>query len=229
MGADASPEHKQQYEDIKNIVRNIQNNNQAGLVLPLVYDPETKQPMYKFSLLKNDGGKAYDTKNIKEYYCNAILTALSADHLLMGQSSTGSYALGTMKGTMAAIAIESKLKEICNVVNQHLIPLLAKLNGWDLTRLPYLEAEDLEASSLEEVSKFLQRTGSIGFLPRTPEVINKVLDVLGLEPLKEDEDLDAILTSSISRAGDGFATAGAGTSTDGNNVASGDNNLDNTA
>ena len=140
MGADASPEHKQQYEDIKSIVRNIQNNNQAGIVWPLIYDPDTKQPMYKFSLLKNDGGKAYDTKNIKEYYCNAILTALSADHLLMGQSSTGSYALGTMKGTMAAIAIESKLKEICNVVNQHLIPLLAKLNGWDLTRLSTLSA-----------------------------------------------------------------------------------------
>ena len=59
--------------------------------------------MYEFSLLKNDGGKSYDTKSIKEYYCNAILTALSADVLLLGQSSTGSYALGNMKGTMAAI------------------------------------------------------------------------------------------------------------------------------
>ena len=147
----------------------------------------------------------------------------------MGQSSTGSYALGTMKGTMAAIAIESKLKEICNVINQHLIPLLAKLNGWDLTRLPTLSAEDLEASSLEETSKYIQRIASVGFLARTPEVVNKVLDVLGLEPLPDDTNLDDILTSSISRAGEGQATAGAGTSTDGNNVASGDNNLDNTA
>ena len=64
------------------MVRNIHNNNQAGIVWPLLYDPDTKQPMYKFSLLKNDGGKAYDTKSIKEYYCNAILTALSADVLI---------------------------------------------------------------------------------------------------------------------------------------------------
>ena len=230
MGDDASPEHKAQYEMWKNIVRNIHNNNQAGLVLPLMYDPDTKQPMYKFSLLKNDGGKAYDTKSIKEYYCNAILTSLSADHLLMGQSTTGSYALGTMKGTMAAIAIESKLKEICNVINQHLIPLLAKLNGWDLTRLPTLSAEDLEASSLEETSKYLQRVGAVGFLPRTPEVINKVLDVLGLEPLKEGADLDEILTSSISRSGDGM-TSGLNDGV-GNNTGSNDNsstNLDNTA
>ena len=229
MGDDASPEHKAQYEMWKNIVRNIHNNNQAGLVLPLMYDPDTKQPMYKFSLLKNDGGKAYDTKSIKEYYCNAILTSLSADHLLLGQSSTGSYALGTMKGTMAAIAIESKLKEICNVINQHLIPLLAKLNGWDLTRLPTLSAEDLEATSLEEVSKYVQRTASTGILPVTIEVVNKVLDGLGLEPLPEGTNLDDVLPKSTSRASDGMQSSGAGTSTDGNNVASGDNNLDNTA
>ena len=124
----------------------------------------------------------------------------------------------------------SKLKEICNVVNQHLIPLLAKLNGWDLTRLPTLSAEDLEASSLEETSKYLQRVGAVGFLPRTPEVINKVLDVLGLEPLKEGTDLDEILTSSISRSGDGM-TSGLNDGV-GNNTGSNDNsstNLDNTA
>jgi len=70
MDDDADAAHKAQYEGFKNIVRNIQNNNQSGLVLPLAYDENTKQPLYKFSLLKNDGGKAYDTKSIKEYYCN---------------------------------------------------------------------------------------------------------------------------------------------------------------
>lgn len=229
MDDDADAAHKAQYEGFKNIVRNIQNNNQSGLVLPLAYDENSKQPLYKFSLLKNDGGKAYDTKSIKEYYCNAILTALSADILLMGQSSSGSYSLGNLKGTMSAIAIESKLKEICNVINQHLIPLLGKLNRWDLTKLPSLVAEDLEASSLEETSKFIQRTASTGMLPRTPEVINKVLDILGLEPLPEGTDLDSVLTPSTTRASDGLATAGAGTSTDPNNIASGDGNLDNTA
>lgn len=229
MSPDASPELQQQYEQIKNIVRNIHNNNQAGIVWPLAYDENSKQPMYEFSLLKNDGGKSYDTKSIKEYYCNAILTALSADVLLLGQSSTGSYALGNMKGTMTAIAIEYKLKEICNVINQHLIPLIAKYNDWDLTRLPYIVAEDLEAASLEEVSKFIQRTGAVGFLPRTPAVVNKVLDTLGLEPIQEDTDLDDILTSSVSRSGDGMSEGlndGVGTSTkeDDNSSVNLDNN-----
>lgn len=230
MASDASPEVQQQYEDWKNIVRNTHNNQQAGMVLPMMYDDITKQPLFKFELLKNDGGKAYDTKSIKEYYCNAILTALSADILLMGQSSTGSYALGNIKGTLAAMAVESKLKEICNVFNQHLVKLMGQLNGWDMTRLPSLTAEDLEAVSLEEVSKFLQRVGSIGFLPRTPEVVNKVLDVLGLEALPEGTELDDVLTSSVSRAGDGMATPFEGTRKEqGDGQDSSAENLDNKA
>lgn len=230
MADDAEPAVKAQYLMWQNIVRNTHNNQQAGMVLPLMYDQDTKQQAFKFELLKNDGGKAYDTKSIKEYYCNAMLTALSADILLMGQGTSGSYALGTIKGTLAAMAVESKLKEICNVMNQHLVPLMARLNGWDMTRLPSLAVEDLEAVSLEEVSKFLQRVGSIGFLPRTPEVVNKVLDVLGLEALEEGVNLDDVLTASTSRSGDGMATPFEGTSTkQGDGTDSSAKNLDNKA
>lgn len=230
MADDASPEMQSQYEMWKRIVRNTHNNQQAGMVLPMMYDEVSKQPLFKFELLKNDGGKAYDTKSIKEYYCNAMLTALSADILIMGQGTTGSYALGNIKGSLAAMAVETKLKEVCNVINQHLVPLLGRLNGWDATRLPYLAVEDLEAVSLEEVSKFIQRVGSIGFLPRTPQVVNKVLDVLGLEALPETTDLDDVLTSSVSRSGDGMATPFEGTRKEqGDGADSSAENLDNKA
>lgn len=229
MADDADPHVKEQYAMFQRIVRNINSNQQAGMVLPLMYDEVSKQPVFKFELLKNEGGKAYDTTKIKEYYSNAILTALSADILRIGQTSTGSYALGSIKTTLSALAIETKLKEICNVINQHLIPLLGKFNGWDLTRLPRVDIDDLEASSLEEISKFLQRTGSIGFLPKTPDVINKIMNTLGLDDLPEGTNLDEVLGENKSRAGDGMKTAGAGTSTDGKSIASGDENMDNTA
>ena len=227
MAKDADPELKAQYIKIQQIVRNINNNQQAGLVMPMIYDENTKQPLVKFELLKNEGGKAYDTTKIKDYYCKAILTALSADILLMGQSSTGSYALGNIKNTLSAIAIETKLKEICNVLNQHLIPLLAKLNGWDLSRLPNIVIDDLESVSLEEVSKYIQRLASVGFLPQTLDVVNKGLNLLGLEDLPVDTDLTEVLPDKSSRSGDGMKTAGDGTSTDSTNIESNDNNLDN--
>ena len=227
MAEDADDSTKAQYQEWKNIVRNIQQNQQSGMVLPLAYDENTKQPLFKFELLKNEGGKAYDTSSIKQYYSNAILTALSADLLVMGQGSTGSYALGNIKNSLSAIAIEAKLKEICNVINQHLIPMIGRMNGWDLTRLPYIEFDDLESVSLEDTSKFLQRVGSIGILPKTLPVVNRVLNLLGLDSLPEDTDLDEILTDNTSKAGqelDNPLEGSRRTATTGNDN---DNNLDN--
>ena len=227
MADDADPHVKEQYAMFQRIVRNINSNQQAGMVLPLMYDEVSKQPVFKFELLKNEGGKAYDTTNIKQYYSNAILTALSADLLIMGQGSTGSYALGNIKNSLSAIAIESKLKEICNVVNHHLIPLIARMNGWEMTRLPYIAVDDLESVSLEETSKFLQRVGSIGILPKTLPVVNRVLNLLGLDALPEDADLSELLTDNTSKAGqelDNPLEGSRRTASVGNDN---DNNLDN--
>ena len=227
MANDADEATKTQYNDWKNMVRNLQQNQQAGMVLPLMYDENSKQPAFKFELLKNEGGKAYDTSSIKQYYSNAILTALSADLLVMGQGSTGSYALGNIKNSLSAIAIEAKVKEICNVVNQHLIPMIGRMNGWDMTKLPYLSVDDLESISLEEVGKYFQRVGSIGLLPRNLEVVNRVLNLVGLDDLPEGTNLDEILMDKTSKAGQELdnplegsrRTAGAGNDND--------NNLDN--
>lgn len=228
MAPDASPEQKAQYEVWKNIVRNIHLNQQSGLVTPLVYDPETKQPLYKFELMKNDGGKAYDTTKIKEYYQKAILTALHADILIMGQSNTGSYALGNIKGTMTAISIEARLMEIANVINHHLIPLLAEYNGWDKTRLPELHFEDIESTDVEQLSKAYQRAASTGLLEIDRAVLNKVRESIGVDPKPDDAPVDwENLTGNTSRSGDGFASAGDGTSTDGNNIDSNDDNKEN--
>jgi hypothetical protein len=67
-----------------------------------------------------------------------------------------------------------------------------------------LDFDNLQSESLEEVGKYFQRLAAVGFLPRTHEVINKGLSSLGVDPISEDTNLDEILTSSISRSGDGM-------------------------
>lgn len=227
MANDADEATKAQYNDWKNMVRNLQQNQQAGMVLPLMYDENSKQPAFKFELLKNEGGKAYDTSSIKQYYSNAILTALSADLLVMGQGSTGSYALGNIKNSLSAIAIEAKVKEICNVVNQHLIPMIGRMNGWDMTKLPYLSVDDLESISLEEVGKYFQRVGSIGLLPRNLEVVNRVLNLVGLDDLPEGTNLDEILMDKTSKAGQELDNPLEGSRRTAGTGNDNDNNLDN--
>lgn len=231
MAPDATAEQKAVYETYKNIVRNIQLNQQGGIVMPQAFDPETKQPLFKFELMGVEGGKSYKTTEIIGRYNNAILTAMCCDVLTLGQSATGSYALGSIKSTMTSMTIESRLREIRDVVNHHLIPLTAEYNGWDIARLPQIGFEDIEVADLEAISKYVQRIGAVGYLPRTKEVVNKVLDGLGLEPLADNVDLDEVLPESKSRSGDGMQE-GMGNGTGDAEGQSGDssaNNNDNTA
>jgi hypothetical protein len=227
MSPDASPEQKAVYEYYKNAIRNIQVNQQAGLILPQAYDPETRQPLFKFELVSTDGKKNYDINKIKEYYKNLIFTSMMADILIMGQSNTGSFALASVKGSMTAQAADAMLRNIMKVVNNDLVRQTYELNGWDTSRMATLDYEGLEEVDVDVLSRAFQRTASVGLVPKTPDVINRVLDMVGVNRLPNDitqEELEEILTDMTSRAGDGFTTPFEGTRT---NPGSGDDNANN--
>jgi hypothetical protein len=204
MAPDATPEQKAIYEYYKNMGRNIQVNQQGCAIMPMAYDPDTKQPLFKFDLMSAQGGKNFDTSAIITRYDNKILTAMCCDILVLGQGSTGSYALGGIKQGMTALAIESRLKEIQDVVNHHLIPLTARYNGWNSARLPKIYFDDIEASSIDDLGKFIQRTGAVGYLPKTLDVVNKILETVGVPELPEGTDFEALLPESKSKSGSGM-------------------------
>lgn len=229
MSPDASPEQKQFYSWCQNIVRNIQTNSQSGLVMPLLYDPETRQPMFKMELLSTEGtGKNYDTTKIKDYYRAMIFVGLSADILMMGLTNTGSFNLGSIKSSLTGQAVERHLNHIVEVLNRDLIRQIYTLNNWDVSRCCKLDVEGFEDLDLETFSKAIQRIKSVALLPSTLDVTNNIMRSLGLDELPEDttqEELDKLLGDSTSRAGDGMKTAGDGTSN--SNFNSNDSNLEN--
>jgi hypothetical protein len=215
LSPEASAEQKATRAIWENALRNLQVNQQHGMMLPLIYDPDTKQPLFKLELLSQTStGKNFDTVKVKEYYKNLILTSLFSDILQMGMSSTGSFSLGSIKTTLVGLAVQSLAKVISDVINKDLIPQTYDLNGWDSTRKCTIDFDNIEAPSLDEVGKFIQRTASTNFLPRNHDVVNKILDTLGLDAIPEDTDLDDVLTTTNeSGASEGMATAGEGTST----------------
>lgn len=228
MAADATAEQKNILEYYKNMVRNLQQNQQAGLVLPQAYDPETKQPLFAFELLSQDGGKSYDTNKIIDRYDRKILTTLLSDILIMGQTSTGSYALGSIKSNLMSLAIEARLREIADVLNQDLIPQTFKLNGWTDEELPQIIFDPIEDDTLEDFSKFVQRTASTGMLTRDLDTVNRVRNMLGLEDLTEEDDLEELLTDPTSKASKGMETPFEGTRTSEGEGNDNDGNNDNT-
>lgn len=225
MSDDASPEQKAIYDMYKDIIRNLHNNEQAGMVMPMAYDPDTKQPLFKFDLMGVEGGKSYDTTEIIRRYDNKILTALFADLLVMGQSSTGSFALGDLKNNLMQLAIEARFQEISNVINRDLIPQTFALNGWTDSEYPEVYVDHLQDDDIDSVSKFYQRVASVGMLTRTLDVVNKIREAIDLEPLPEGTNLDDVLPEKTSKASEGMARgASNGTSDD---VQERDNSLSN--
>lgn len=230
MASDASPEQKALYETFKNIIRNIQNNQQSGLILPSAVDPETRVKLFDFELLAMDGKRGFDTSKVKEYYRNAIYTALFADILILGQGNTGSFALGQVKNSLTGSMAEAMLRRIVDEFNQDLVKQVYELNGWNPARRCKLDFDNLETVDLESFSKAIQRSASVGFLPKTVGVVNRILESVGIDKLDNNlttEELSELLSDNTSRAGDGMATAGDGTSTNGKNIDSNDFNAEN--
>ncbi|UOL48477.1 hypothetical protein QGX12_gp167 [Pseudomonas phage Kremar] len=211
MSEDASDSEKAIFEYYKNVIRNIQMNEQSGLILPQAFDPESRQPLFKFELTSTQGGKMYDTDTIIKRWDNKILMVLFADMLKMGQDQVGSYSLAGAKTNIMAMAIEARLKEIQDVLNNDLIPQLFALNGEILTskELPKLQYGDLDEVDLDEFSKAIQRMGSVGALELDRPMANKIRESIKVTPKKPDEPVDKEeIMGGESQAGDGMAAGG---------------------
>lgn len=191
MSLDATPAEAAIYEYYKSVIRNIQNNEQSGLILPQTFDPESRQPLFKFELTSTMGSKMYDTDAIIKRWDNKILMVLFADMLKMGQDQVGSYSLAGEKVNLMSMAIEARLQEIQDVLNDDLIFQLFQLNGErPETKLPRLQYGALSKIDLDEFSKGIQRMGSVGAIEFDRPVANKVREALGIQLRPEDEPID---------------------------------------
>ena len=133
---------------------------------------------------------------------------------------------------MVEYAVEFRLKEIANVLNNELIPALFRQNKWDMKELPFFAPSKTTEESLENYSKFVQRVCSVGAIEMDRPFFNKTREIMGLEPFPDDEPIhEDEIPNSVSRSGDGMEVGKTGNGTS-DNVAGSDNsanNLDNNA
>lgn len=207
LKADATDDQKATVDAFKNIGRNLQNNEQACIVMPIFYDDQGKS-LFEFELMGPPNASQYDTEASITRWDNKILQALFADILQMGNSKGGSFNLADSKSSIVHMAVESYLKEIQDPLNTDLIPQLWALNSWPLDRMPTFEYDQIKEEDLDVLSKFLQRTASVGLVSVTPENINQVAEWVGL-PTRHDSEMDltelrAQLTGNTSGASEGM-------------------------
>lgn len=235
MADDASPADKAVFNSFINIGENLSTGSQTSVVMPLMYDEHTKQPLFTFTLLESKGGKMFDTSKIIQRLQNDILTALGVDIIKLGGNSGDSFSLAESKTALMSLNLDYRLSEIRDVLNQDLIPALYQANGWLDTDLPKFVTSDFDNVSIEEMSKGLQRLKAVSLIEVDRPVLNMVRRTIGVKERPDDEppDLEALnLTDGQSKSGAAFDTPTGGLNGQANSVSKQDNsanNLENSA
>jgi hypothetical protein len=133
------------------MVRNVRNDEQAGIVLPFGWD---------FALVSTGGSRQFDTSAIVSRYENRILTSALAQFLLLGQNGVGSLALSKDQSDFFSMSVNTTADIIAETLTRHVIPKLLALNGMDTEgiNLSHSPAGDADITKLAD---FLQKTSSL--------------------------------------------------------------------
>ena len=229
MSDNAPDSHKAFRKYCEESIRNIQAGKQAGMVMPVAFDEASKQPLFKIELLSTDGKRTFDIDQTKTYYKNLILTSLFGDLLTMGQTTTGSFALGAIKNSLSGSYAERIVDSIVDVLNQDLARTIYELNGWDTARMGSFDYDGLDTADLDNLGKFLQRTASVGLVEKDRQFMNAVRKAVGIDAKPDDLEPQQQYLDVTSSAGQGMDTPFEGTATSSTAGNSSDNNNDNAA
>jgi len=182
-----------QYDtELKNILRNIKRNEQEGILLPLIFDPEGNEQL-KFELIKAAGSRQIDTNAVINRLDRAIAMTSLADFIMLGQT-VGSFALSSDKTRLFSLALHAILGSIASVYNQYGFPRLLRINGIkikDPEKQPRLVFADIETPNLDELGRYITSLAGAGMR------------------LFPDDDLENYLRTSASlpeRPEEGFPT-----------------------
>jgi phage gp29-like protein len=159
-------------EAAKKIVRNVRNDEQAGLVLP---------PGWEFTLASTGGSRSFDTDKIIRRYESRILMSGLSQFLMLGQDSVGSLALSSDQTDFFNMAVNSICDIISETITKYALPRLCKLNGIDHEglKLQHSPAGDIDIMT---VADFLQKVGAkITWLPSDEQWLRSLANLNDIE------------------------------------------------
>ncbi len=151
---DAPAARKAQFAHFQQELANIRNDEQGYVLLPSDRDDKGNY-LFDLSLLSTGGTRSFDTDAIIGRHEQRMATSLLADFILIGAKGAGSLALARTKVNLFSVALGAFLDHIAEVINQHLLPRLFALNGWQLDRLPEITHSKVAAFPLEDLAAYL--------------------------------------------------------------------------
>lgn len=183
------PKDQAMFKAMKELVRNIRRDTHQGVVLPSDADEVTKQPLYSLELLSSTGSHTIDTSNIIQRLQKDMLMSVMADFLLMGATSSGSFAMHVDKTGIFKQALNTVIQSIADVFNRHAIPRLFSINGWKPDELPQFKPAPVENPNLTELASFMTSLASLGVEWMPDADLEKYMrDIAGLPEMSEERE-----------------------------------------
>jgi hypothetical protein len=187
LSSTATDEQRAVLAAIEQIVQNVKRNEQEGLVFPTQYD-DNGHKLFDLVLLSAGGARQFDTDKIVSRYDQRIAMSVLSDFILLGHERVGSFALGTAKMDLWSMAVDAIAKSIAEVINQHAIPRLLRLNGMDSSRPPRLTYGEVSHVDLGEISDFVSKMSSAGVIASDPNLEDYMRNIAGLPPAEHNAD-----------------------------------------
>lgn len=169
---------------VQNIVSNIKRNEQEGVVFPVVFD-DSGNRMFDLTLLSSGGSRQFDTDTVITRYDQRIAMTILSDFILLGHERVGSFSLGSSKIDLWTMAVDSVAKSIAEVINQHAIPRLMRLNGFSDEDAPKIVYGEVSHVDLRELSEYIGKLTAAGILMPDERLEEFLREVAGL-PMAEE-------------------------------------------
>lgn len=125
------------------LVRNIRQDEQAGIVLPSGWE---------LTLLSTGGTRQFDTDKIINRYESRMLMAALAQFLMLGQEGVGSLALSKDQTDLFTMSVNTTADIIADTFRHSAVPRLLALNGWndDGIKFAHTPAGDVDATMVAD-------------------------------------------------------------------------------
>lgn len=152
---------------IETVLKNVRQDEQAGILWPLAYDEDGNE-MFQLELMNSGGARTFATTDIIQRYDQRIAQVVLADFILLGHEKVGSFALSSDKTDVFAVALGALLDHVEDTINRFAIPRLWEINGMSTENMPTVKHGDIERPNLTELSQFLTSLGQAG-MPLFPD------------------------------------------------------------
>lgn len=195
LGADTSTASTSDASVAAKMVRNIRQDEQAGIVLP---------DGWVLELLSTGGSRQFDTDKIITRYEQRILMTSLAQFLMLGSNNVGSLALSRDQTDLFVMAVNTVADVIGNAFDTQVIPRLMALNGYDAEGLTlgHTPAGDVDLAQMATVIGQMTSAGFITPMPEDEVYVRQMLKLpeVDIEDLEEERERKQQQADAISGA-----------------------------